>query len=89
MIAIHEYPLSIVDHLGFRLFVIGLNPDFAMISHRTLRTYILKMFDDGKSTLKKLLEVNSDKGALTIDLWTAFNQKKGYMVVTPHFVDDN
>ena len=54
MIAMNEYPSSIVDHLGFRQFVSGLNCDFAMISQRTLRTDILKMFDDGKSTLKKL-----------------------------------
>jgi len=31
MIVMHEYPLTIVDHLGFRRFVSGLNPDFAMI----------------------------------------------------------
>jgi len=89
MIVKHEYPLSIVDHLGSRRFVSGLNPDFAMISRRTLRTDILKMYDNGKCTLRKLLEVNSGGVALTTDLWTASNQKKGYMAVTVHFVDDD
>ena len=78
-----------VDHLGFRQFVSGLNLDFAMISRRTLRTDVLRMFDDGKSTLKKLLEVNPGRVAVTTDLWTTSNQKKGYMAVTVHFVDDD
>ena len=50
---------------------------------------ILEMFDDGKSTLKKLLKVNSGRVALTTNLWTASNQKKGYMAVTTHFLDDD
>ena len=89
MIVMHEYPLSMVDHLGFRQFVSGLNSDFVMISRRTLRTDILKIFDDGKSSLKKLLEVNPDRVAVTTDLWMTSNQKKGYMAVTVHFVDDD
>ena len=78
-----------VDHLSLRRFVSGLNPDFEMISRSTLRIDILKMFDDGRSTLKKLLEVNQGRVAVTTDLWTASNQKKGYMAVIAHFVDDD
>jgi len=88
MIVLHEYPLSMVDHLGFRRFVSGLNADFEMISRRTLRSDILKMFENGMCTLKKMLEVNHGKVAITTDLWTASNQKRGYMAVTGHFVDD-
>ena len=89
MIVLHEYPLSMVDHFGFRQFVSGLNPDFVMISCHTLRTNILKMFDDGKSTLKKLLEVNPGRVVLTTDLWIASNKKKGNMAVTAYFVVDD
>jgi len=55
----------------------------------TLRIDILKMFDDKKSTLKKLLEINQGRVAVITDLWTTSNQKKGYMVVTAHFVNDD
>ena len=41
MIVMHEYPLSMDDHLGFRRFVSGLNSDFHMISRNTLRSDIL------------------------------------------------
>jgi len=88
MIVMHEYPLSMFDHLGFRRFVSDLNPDFHMISWNTLRNDILTMFKNEKSSLRKLLEVNQGRIAVTTDMWTASNQKKGYMAVTAHFVDD-
>ena len=84
----HEYPLSMVDHLGFRRFVSGLNPDFQIISRNTLRSDILTMFENRKSSLRKLLEVNQGRIAVTIDMWTASYQKKGYMAMTAHFVHD-
>ena len=60
-----------------------------MISRNTLRSDILTLFENEKSSLKKLLEVNQGRVAITTDMWTASNQKKGYMVVTAHFVDDD
>jgi len=33
------------------------------------------MFDDRKSSLKKAVEVNQGKVAISIDLWIASNQK--------------
>lgn len=46
------------------------------------------MFDNENSSLRKLLEVNQGRIAVTTDMWTASNKKKGYMAMTAHFVDD-
>ncbi|KAK9733080.1 hypothetical protein RND81_04G042100 [Saponaria officinalis] len=43
MVILHEYPLAIVDHIGFRRFVSSLNPNFKIISRNTLRSDIMKM----------------------------------------------
>ncbi|KMS99639.1 hypothetical protein BVRB_1g022080 [Beta vulgaris subsp. vulgaris] len=37
MVIVHEYPLAMVDHIGFRRFVNSLNPSFKIISRNTLR----------------------------------------------------
>jgi len=47
------------------------------------------MFENGKSSLKKLLEVNQGTVAVTTDMWTTSNQKKGNMVVIVQFMDDD
>lgn len=87
MVIMHEYPLAIVDHVGFRRFVSSLNPSFKIISRPTLRSDIMKMFASEKGGLKKLLENAESKIAITTDMWTASNQKKGYMAVTAHYID--
>ncbi|KAK9756358.1 hypothetical protein RND81_01G091200 [Saponaria officinalis] len=88
-IVLHEYPLSIVDQFGFRDFIKSLNPTFKMISRNTFRNDIFKMYKDEKLSLKWLLEHNDSRVAVTTDMWTASNQKKGYMAVTSHFIDQN
>jgi hypothetical protein len=37
MIILHEYPLSMVDHTGFRRFVSALQPLFKIVTRNTIR----------------------------------------------------
>ncbi|CAN1246756.1 Putative AC transposase [Linum grandiflorum] len=73
MIVVHEYPLSIVDHLYFKRFCCSLNPLF-------------KGFE--KSKMQKIIDQNKGRIAITTDMWTASNQKRGYMAVTSHYIDN-
>ena len=84
MIVIHEYPLSMVDHIRFRDFANSLNPSFKIISRNTLKIDIMKVFESEKVILKDMLVHNSSRVAITTDMWTASNQKKGCMVITSH-----
>ena len=45
-----------------------------------------------KAERKKAIEYmagNKSRVAITTDMWTADNQKKGYMAITGHFIDDS
>uniref|UniRef100_A0ACD5TES5 Uncharacterized protein n=1 Tax=Avena sativa TaxID=4498 RepID=A0ACD5TES5_AVESA len=87
MVVLHELPLSIVEYEGFRKFVFSLNPNFHMISRRTLKNDIIKAFDEHKKDLKELLGASKSRISLTMDMWTS-NQTIGYMVITAHFIND-
>uniref|UniRef100_A0ACD5Y415 Uncharacterized protein n=1 Tax=Avena sativa TaxID=4498 RepID=A0ACD5Y415_AVESA len=89
MVVLHEYPLCMVDHTGFRRFVTALQPLFKMVTRNTIRKDI---FDNYKEERKKAMEymaANRSRVAITTDMWTSDNQKKGYMAITAHFIDDN
>jgi hypothetical protein len=88
MITQHEYPLSIVDHLGFRQFVSALQPLFKIGTRNTIRKGILNGYDVEKRKARMFLQKLSCRVAITTDLWTA-DKKKGYMAVTGHFIDDS
>jgi len=44
MIALHEYPLCIVDHAGFRRFVTALQPWFKMVTRNTIRYWLFLLY---------------------------------------------
>lgn len=88
MIALHEYPLSIVDHIGFRRYSNALQPLFKLVSRNTIKNDIIKLYESERSKQIKLLAKNRSRIAITTDMWTASNQNKGYMSVTAHYIDD-
>jgi hypothetical protein len=88
MICVHEYPLSIVDHAGFRKFCAALQPLFEVVSRNTIRKDILDMHKVQRDSMMKKFEQTEGHIAVTTDMWTANHQKKGYMAVTVHYIDD-
>ncbi len=88
MIVLHEYPLSMVDHVGFRNYSNTLQPLFKMVSRNTVKNDIFKIYEHEKLKTMELLGNNKSRIAITTDMWTS-NQKKGYMVITAHFINDS
>ena len=85
MIILHEYPLSIVDHYGFKGFCNTLQPLFKVVSRNTIKADILKIYEHEK----ELFESNPSRFSITTDMWTSSNKKRGFMAVTAHFIDDS
>ncbi|KAL8470747.1 hypothetical protein ACS0TY_033349 [Phlomoides rotata] len=88
MIVLHEYPLSMVEHFGFRRFLSSLQPLFKVVSRNTVKNDIMKIYEFEKTKTMRIIEKNTSKIAITTDMWTASNQKKGYMAITAHFIDE-
>jgi len=83
----HELPLNFVEYEAFRDLMSYANPLVKNLSRNTLKSEIFKLYQAEKAKAMALLENNDSRVAITTDMWTASNQKKGYMVVTRHFVD--
>jgi hypothetical protein len=116
MMVLHEYPLSMVDHAGFRRFVHALQPLFRIGTRNTLRYMVCivllfpllcaikfsselllyhcrkHIIDQYELEKKKAIEHMAGikyRVAITSDMWTSDNQKRGYMAVTTHFIDES
>jgi hypothetical protein len=115
MIVLHEYPLTMVDHVGFRRFVAALQPLFRIGTRNTIRylnlvsffayhILVLSAICNGflydRSDIMAQYEVERQKAieymagiqsrvAIAPDLWTSDNQKRGYMAITAHFIDES
>ncbi|XP_072087004.1 zinc finger BED domain-containing protein RICESLEEPER 2-like [Arachis hypogaea] len=60
-----------------------------VITRNTLKSDILKLYNDERSKTMNVLERNKSRIPITTDMWTASNQNKGYMVITAHYIDDS
>ncbi|CAK8536144.1 unnamed protein product [Lathyrus sativus] len=88
-IILHEYPLSIVDHIRFRRYSASLQPLFQVPCRNSIKKEILKVYNLERSLTLKLLENLEGRAIITSDLWTSSNQKKIYMTVTARYIDGN
>ena len=68
MIILHEYPLSIVDHNGFREFVKSLQRLFKLISRNTLKSDILKIYNNEREKALKMTNNNGSRMGITTDM---------------------
>ncbi|KAK3026955.1 hypothetical protein RJ639_040361 [Escallonia herrerae] len=71
MIILHEYPLSIVDHVGFRRYSSALQPLFKIPTQNTLKSDIINIYEHEREQVMKLLEGIRSRVAVTTDLWTS------------------
>ncbi|XP_051145933.1 zinc finger BED domain-containing protein DAYSLEEPER-like [Andrographis paniculata] len=88
MVILHDYPISMVDYIGFRRFVTSLQPAFNMSSQNTLRNDIFKIYESEKAKRYSLLDKLKCRIAITTDMWTSINSK-GFMAITGHFIDNS
>ncbi|WOH01001.1 hypothetical protein DCAR_0520379 [Daucus carota subsp. sativus] len=86
MIIMHDYPLHMVEHLGFIAFVKYLQPRFHMVSFNTVERDCIATYLREKQSLQKVLEGIPGKISLTLDLWGS-PQSVGYVFVTGQFID--
>lgn len=48
----------------------------------------MKQFEEERKKAIRYMAGIKSRIAITTDMWTSDNQKKGYMAVTAHFIDE-
>ncbi|KAM3313023.1 hypothetical protein ACQJBY_032631 [Aegilops geniculata] len=89
MLVLHDYPLSMVDHVGFRRFVAALQPLFKLHTRNTIRYDIVGRYKMERKKAIEYMSMIQSRVAITTDMWTSDSQKKGYMAITAHFIDES
>jgi hypothetical protein len=88
MVALHDFPFSIVEYAGFQKFVKSLNPLFKLVCRTTVRDDCLESFREERSALRQIISTSGCRVSLTADMWTSV-QRLGYLCVTCHYIDNN
>ena len=60
-----------VEHIKFREFVGSLQPLFKVVSKNTLKSDILKIYDNERENVLKMMDKNGSRIVITTDIWTS------------------
>ena len=63
-----------------------LNVDIKFICRNTVRSYVYRLYESERDTLKRELASLPGRVSFTSDLWTSL-KREGYMCVTEHYID--
>ncbi|XP_019166614.1 PREDICTED: zinc finger BED domain-containing protein RICESLEEPER 2-like [Ipomoea nil] len=87
MIIIDELPFRFVESPGFRKFILVACPRFKIPSRWTISRDINLIYEEEILKLKCVFRGNTQRVSITTNTWTSI-QRINYMVVTPHFIDE-
>ncbi|CAL1389611.1 unnamed protein product [Linum trigynum] len=88
MIILHGYPLSMVEHSGFKLFLKNLQPLFELVTFDKVEADCKEIYVKERQKVYEVLDKLPGKISLTVDLWTAADVGE-YLCLSGHYVDES
>src|SRR6266480_573679 len=86
-IVIHQNPFTIVEENNFITFIHTLHPTTQIPTADTIKSQILKFYEEDKEKIKSILMNLSEKISFTTDCWTS-PFMKSFMSITAHFINE-
>lgn len=87
MIILHGYPLAMVEHVGFKIFVRKLQPLFELATLDGVVADCKEIYLKEKQKVCEMLDNLPGKISLSLDTWAAKGDAK-YLCLTAHSVDE-
>lgn len=88
MIMLHGYPLAMVNHVGFKIFVKNLQPLFEVNNTGAIELDCLTIYGKEKQKLYEGLRHFHGRISLAVDMWGS-HENSEYMCLTASYIDDD
>lgn len=87
MVILHGYPLAMVDHIGFKVFVKNLQPMFDIATNSALELDCIAIYEKEKQKVYGILNRLRGRISVAVDLWNSPENAR-YLCLTAHYVDE-
>ncbi|KDP42662.1 hypothetical protein JCGZ_00166 [Jatropha curcas] len=87
MIILHGYPIQMVEHAGFRIFVKNLQPLFELVTSDRVEADCVDIYLQEKQKVYELLDKLSGKISLSANTWSAEDNAQ-YLCLAANYVDE-
>ncbi|KAL4302404.1 hypothetical protein GQ457_10G016050 [Hibiscus cannabinus] len=87
MIILHDYPLAMVEHVGFKVFVKNLQPLFD-VPNSTVEFSCMEIYDKERQKVHDMLSKLQGRINLAVEMWSS-TENSSHVCMTAHYVGDD
>lgn len=88
MIILHGYPLTMVEHVGFKLFVKNLQPLFEFLPNTSIELSCVDIYGKEKAKVYEMINRLQGRINLSIEMWSS-PENTEYLCLTAHYIDED
>ncbi|KAB1216130.1 putative AC transposase [Morella rubra] len=88
MIILHGYPLAIVDHVGFKVFVKNLQPLFEVVPNNAVEEACTEIYEKEKLKVYETISKLHGRINLCVEMWCS-PENVEYLCLTAHYIDED
>ncbi|KAJ4726518.1 Zinc finger BED domain-containing protein [Melia azedarach] len=88
MIILHGYPLAMVEHVGFKLFVKNLQPMFEVVPNSSIELSCMEIYEKEKQRVYDMLSKLHGRINLALEMWSSVENAE-YFCLTAHYIDED
>lgn len=88
MIMLHGYPLAMVEHVGFKIFVKNLQPMFEVNNNGAIELDCMNIYGKEKQKVYDAIHHLHGRISLAVDMWRS-PESSEYICLTANFIDDD
>ncbi|KAK9037534.1 hypothetical protein V6N11_022442 [Hibiscus sabdariffa] len=89
MIILHNYPLAMVEHAGFKIFVRNLQPLFELVTCNKVEADCMEIYVKEKQKVYEIFDKLPGKISVSADMWTASDGAAAYLSLAAHYIDED
>lgn len=88
MIILHGYPLSIVEHVGFKIFVKNLQPLFEIVPNSSIELSCIEIFGKEKQKVYEMINRLHGRINLAVEMWSS-PESTEYLCLLAQYIDED
>ncbi|WCJ32329.1 Zinc finger BED domain-containing protein RICESLEEPER 1 [Euphorbia peplus] len=88
MIILHGYPLAMVEHVGFKIFVKNLQPLFEVLPNNSIELSCMEIYGREKQRVYEMINKLQGRINLSIEMWSSL-ENTSYLCLTAHYIDED
>lgn len=88
MIILHGYPLNMVDHVGFKVFVKNLQPLFEVVPNNDVEFSCMDIYRKERQKVYEMINKFQGRINLSVEMWSS-PENAEFLCLTAHYIDED